>query len=138
MTGSGAKLHHGFDAAFYLPSKDQICLPDRERFTTPENYYAAVLHELTHWTGHESRLNRLFGKRFGDDAYAFEELVAELGAAFTVVQLGMADTTIEAHASYLDSWIKVLKADKQAIFTAASQAAKTSDFILHGCFKPTE
>lgn len=119
-------------------TKDQICLPNRERFTTPENYYATALHELTHWTGHESRLNRQFGKRFGDDAYAFEELVAELGAAFTVGQLGMVDATIEAHASYLDSWIKVLQSDKRAIFTAASQAAKASDFILQACLEPAE
>lgn len=136
LTGSGAEIHHGFDAAFYAPSKDQICLPNRERFTTTENYYATALHELTHWTGHESRLNRQFGKRFGDDAYAFEELVAELGAAFTVGQLGMVDATIEAHASYLDSWVKVLKSDKRAIFTAASQAAKASDFILQACLEP--
>lgn len=138
LTGSGAEIHHGFDGAFYVPSKDQICLPNRQGFTTPENYYATALHELTHWTGHESRLNRQFGKRFGDAAYAFEELVAELGAAFTVGQLGMTDATIEAHASYLDSWIKVLKSDKQAIFTAASQAAKASDFILQGCLATAE
>ncbi len=138
LTGSGAEIHHGFDAAFYVPSKDQICLPNRERFTTTENYYATALHELTHWTGHESRLNRQFGKRFGDDAYAFEELVAELGAAFTVGQLGLADATIETHASYLDSWLKVMKTDKQAIFTAASQAAKASDFILQGCLETAE
>lgn len=103
----------------------------RERFTTPENYYATALHELTHWTAHESRLNRQFGsKRFGDDAYAFEELVAELGAAFTVGHLGMVDATIENHATYLERWIAVLKNDKTAIFTAAGQAAKASDFIL--------
>ncbi len=130
LAASGADIHHGFDAAFYVPSNDQICLPVRERFTSPVNYYATALHELTHWTGHESRLDRQFGKRFGDDAYAFEELVAELGAAFTVGQLGMLDATVDGHANYLESWIKVLKTDKRAIFTAASQAAKASDFIL--------
>jgi antirestriction protein ArdC len=130
LINSGAKIHHGFDSAFYIPSKDQICLPVRERFTTPENYYATALHELTHWTAHESRLNRQFGKRFGDDAYAFEELVAELGAAFTVGHVGMVDATIENHAAYLQRWIHVLKSDKRAIFTAASQAAKAADFIL--------
>lgn len=82
-------------------------------------------------TGSESRLNRSFGKRLGDDAYAFEELVAELGTAFAVGQLGMIDATIEAHADYVQSWIKVLKDDKKAIFTAASQAAKASSFILN-------
>ncbi len=125
-----AQIDYGFDSAYYTSLQDKICMPQRERFTTSENFYATVLHELTHWTGHESRLNRQFGKRFGDDAYAFEELVAELGAAFTVGQLGMVDATIEAHADYVQSWVKVLKNDKHAIFTAASQAAKAADFIL--------
>jgi antirestriction protein ArdC len=130
LLNSQASINYGFDSAYYSPSNDKICLPARERFTSESNFYATALHELTHWTGSESRLNRSFGKRFGDDAYAFEELVAELGAAFTVGQLGMIDATIEAHADYVHSWIKVLKDDKKAIFTAASQAAKASDFIL--------
>lgn len=132
LAGSGAAIRHGFDGAFYAPAKDQICLPARERFTTTENYYATALHELTHWTGHASRLNRQFGQRFGDEAYAFEELVAELGAAFTVGQLGLVNATIENHAAYVESWIKVLKNDKSAIFTAASQASKASDYIMAG------
>ncbi len=129
---SGAQIQYGHDSAFYAPGKDQICMPDRERFTSPEVFYATALHELTHWTGHESRLDRQFGKRFGDQAYALEELVAELGAAFTAGSLGMVDSTIDTHASYVSSWIKVLKDDKGAIFTAASQAAKASDYILGG------
>lgn len=128
---SKASIHYGFDSAYYAPSADKICLPNRERFTSESNFYATALHELTHWTGNETRLNRSFGKRFGDDAYAFEELVAELGAAFTVGRLGMIDATIETHADYVQSWIQVLKNDKKAIFTAASQAAKASDFILN-------
>lgn len=130
LMASGAAINHGFDGAFYAPSKDQICLPARERFTNPENYYATALHELTHWTGHESRLNRQFGKRFGDDAYAFEELVAELGAAFVVGHVGFVDATIENHAAYVESWLKVLKNDKTAIFTASKQAGLAYDFIL--------
>lgn len=130
LANSKASINYGFDSAYYSPSADKICLPTRERFTSESNFYATALHELTHWTGNETRLNRNFGKRFGDDAYAFEELVAELGSAFTVGQLGMIDATIEAHADYVQSWIKVLKDDKKAIFTAASQAAKASDFIL--------
>ncbi len=130
LAASGATINHGFDGAFYAPSKDQICLPARERFTTPENYYATALHELTHWTGHESRLNRQFGKRFGDDAYAFEELVAELGAAFVVGHVGFVDTTIEGHAAYVQTWLTVLKNDKTAIFTASKQAGLAYDFIL--------
>lgn len=125
-----AQIDYGFDSAYYAMVQDRICMPMRERFTSPENFYATALHELTHWTGHESRLNRQFGKRFGDDSYAFEELVAELGAAFTVGQLGMVDATIEAHADYVQSWLRVLKNDKRAIFTAASQAAKAADYIL--------
>lgn len=131
LVNSQASINYGFDTAYYSPSADKICLPARERFTSESNFYATALHELTHWTGSETRLNRSFGKRFGDDAYAFEELVAELGAAFTVGKLGMIDATIEAHADYVQSWIKVLKDDKKAIFTAASQAAKASDFILN-------
>lgn len=131
LLNSQASIYYGFDSAYYSPSADKICLPARERFTSESNFYATALHELTHWTGSETRLNRCFGKRFGDDAYAFEELVAELGAAFTVGQLGMIDATIEAHADYVQSWIKVLKDDKKAIFTAASLAAKASSFILN-------
>ena len=130
LVASGATIIFGFDGAFYSPSKDQICLPARERFTTPENYYATAIHELTHRTGHPSRLNRQFGKRFGDDAYAFEELVAELGAAFVVGHLGFVDATIENHAAYVDTWLRVLKNDKTAIFTASKQACLAYDFIL--------
>lgn len=130
LAASGATINHGFDGAFYAPSKDQICLPARERFTSPENYYATALHELTHWTGHESRLNRQFGKRFGDDAYAFEELVAELGAVFVVGHVGFVDATIENHAAYVENWLTVLKNDKTAIFTASKQASLAYDFIL--------
>lgn len=130
LAASGASIAHGYDGAFYAPSKDQICLPARERFSSPENYYATALHELTHWTGHVSRLDRQFGKRFGDDAYAFEELVAELGAAFVVGHVGFVDATIEGHAAYLDSWLKVLKNDKTAIFTASKQASLAYEYIL--------
>ncbi len=130
LAASGAQINHGYDGAFYAPSKDQICMPARERFTTPENYYATALHELTHWTGHASRLNRQFGKRFGDDAYAFEELVAELGAAFVVGHIGFVDATIENHAAYVENWLKVLKNDKTAIFTASKQASMAYEFIL--------
>ena len=130
IAASGATIHHGFDTAFYSIAKDQICLPDRERFTSPENYYSVAVHELTHWSGHESRLARQFGKRFGTEAYAFEELVAELGSAFLCGHIGFVDATIEGHASYLQGWLTVLKNDKTAIFTAAKQASLAYDFIL--------
>ena len=87
------------------------------------------MHELTHWTGHTSRLARDFSGRFGDEAYAFEELIAELGAAFTCAEIGIAPATLEGHAGYIQSWLKVLKNDKRAIFTAASQASKAHQFL---------
>jgi antirestriction protein ArdC len=132
LAKTGARLRHGFDGAFYAHGTDEVCLPNRSRFTSESNYYATALHELSHWTGHETRLNRTFGKRFGDQAYALEELVAELSAAFTMGHLAMVDGTIEMHADYLQCWVRVLKSDKGAIFTAASQASKAADFILTG------
>ena len=131
LQASGAVIRHGFDGAFYQPGRDEICMPERARFHSAAEYYATGVHELTHWTGHESRLNRTFGKRFGDDAYAFEELVAELGAAYTMGALGLVDTVIEGHAAYLDHWLKVLKSDKTAIFTAAKQAGLAHEFIMN-------
>lgn len=130
IAASGAEIGYGFAGAFYSPGKDAICLPARERFTSPENFYAVSLHELTHWTGHETRLARNFSKRFGDEAYAMEELVAELGSAFLAGHLGFVNLTIEGHASYLDNWLKVLKSDKTAIFAASKQAGLAFDFVL--------
>jgi antirestriction protein ArdC len=130
LKDSGADIRHGFDAAFYVPSKDQICMPNRERFISSETYYSTALHELTHWTGHQDRKAREFSKRFGTEEYAFEELVAELGSAYLVGHLGFADATIENHASYLQSWLKILKSDKCAIFTAAKHAGEAFDYVL--------
>ena len=126
LEASGAVINYGYAGACYSRNKDQISLPDRERFTSPENFYATALHELTHWSGHESRLDRQFGKRFGDEAYAFEEL----GAAFVVGHVGFVDAMIEDHAAYVESWLKVLKNDKTAIFTASKQASLAYDFII--------
>ncbi|WP_323507354.1 ArdC family protein [Glaciimonas sp. Gout2] len=130
IISTGATINHGFDSAFYTRSKDAISLPNREQFRSPEAYYATALHELTHWTGHESRLNREHGKRFGDNAYAFEELVAEIGAAFISGHMGFVDVMMEDHASYVESWLTVLKNDKTAIFTASKQASNAYEFIL--------
>jgi antirestriction protein ArdC len=130
LTNSGASIRHQGNKAFYSPSCDYIALPEREAFVTPEDYYATALHELTHWTGHASRLARDFSGRFGSEAYAFEELIAELGAAFVVGSLGFIDATIVNHASYLESWLKVLRNDKTAIFTACKHAWLASDFIF--------
>ena len=105
-------------------------MPERECFTSEARYYATALHELTHWTGHEIRLGRDFSGRFGSEAYAFEELIAELGSAFLAGHIGFVDTTIENHAAYLQSWLKVLRSDKSAIFTAASAASKNPKYPI--------
>lgn len=127
---SGATIEHGGERAFFRSAADCIGMPAKERFKTPENYYGTLMHELTHWTGGESRLNRTFGKRFGDDAYAFEELVAELGAAFVMGHLGLVDATIEGHAGYLELWLKVLRNDKTAIFSAAKHAGQAYEYLI--------
>jgi antirestriction protein ArdC len=135
VAATGASIHHGGGRAFYRPSTDSIQLPPREAFigtstsTPAESYYSTLLHELTHWTSHESRCNRQLGKRFGDQAYAMEELVAELGAAFLCADLDIADEPRADHAQYLASWLSVLKADKKAIFTAASKASEAAAFL---------
>ena len=124
---SGARLRENGPRAFYRRSDDSITLPDRFRFKTAEDFYATGLHELTHWTGHESRLDRKYGNRFGDKAYAFEELVAEMGAAFLSAKLGLKGEL--QHASYIASWIEVLKKDNQALIKAASQAQKAFEYL---------
>lgn len=129
LATSGAKIiHSNVNEAFFNRDSDQIVLPFKEDFKSPESYYGTALHELTHWTGHPSRLNREFGKRFGDQAYAFEEMVAELGAAFLCASVGIPYDT--RHASYIDHWIQILKEHKRAIFTATAKAQAAMDFVL--------
>lgn len=130
LIASGAKITWEGTRAFYRPSTDEIVMPDRDRFTQPVNAYAVALHELTHWTGAKNRLDREFSGKFGDEAYAFEELVAELGSAFIVAHLGLEGAQIENHASYIQSWLKVLKNDKNAIFTASRHANAAFQFVL--------
>lgn len=128
LNNTGAKITWQGSRAFYRPSTDEIYMPERERFTSAANAYAVALHETTHWTGHESRLNRDFSKR--EDAYAFEELVAELGAAYLVAHLGLKGAKLENHACYMAHYLQILKADKGAIFTAARLASQAFDHIL--------
>ncbi len=130
LGGCNATIRYGFERAMYLPSLDEIRLPWPRRFTSPEAQCATALHELVHWTGHASRLNREYGRRFGDDAYAFKELVAELGSAFLMGHCGLVDATVEGHAAYLDSWLKVLRGDRNAIFTAARHAGEAFEYIV--------
>lgn len=127
---SGADINEIGEKAFYQPSTDKIYLPERNRFASGIEFYSVALHELTHWTGAKHRLARDFAKRFGSEAYAFEELIAELGSAFLNAELGFSAATIPNHAGYIESWLKVLKNDKRAIFTAASQASKAHRYIV--------
>ncbi len=127
---TGAEVHHGGNMAYYAPGPDRLQLPPFEAFRDAQSYYATLLHELTHWTKHERRLSRDFGRKaFGDAGYAREELVAELGAAFLCADLGIEAEPREDHAAYLDHWLQVLKDDKRAIFQAAAYAQKAADFL---------
>lgn len=125
---SGATLNHGGDKAFYSPHWDSIQMPLVEQFKTTEEYYGVLLHELTHWTKHTSRLNRKTDSDAG--GRAFEELVAELGAAFLCNELGIHQGYREDHARYLASWVTCLKNDSKAIMRAASQAQKAKDYLM--------
>jgi len=117
------------DRAFYNSGSDQITMPAAGQFENAGGYYGTLLHELGHWTGHKSRLDRTFGKRFGDNAYAFEELVAEFTSAFLGARLEIDSEPRADHAQYLNNWLSVLRDDKKAIFTAISAAKKASEFI---------
>lgn len=128
---TGASFRYGGSRAFFAPGPDFIQLPDPESFRDPASYVATKAHELAHWSGHKDRLAREFGLRFGDAAYAFEELVAELSSAFLCADMGISLEPREDHAAYLSSWLQVLKQDKRAIFSAAAHAQKSMDY-LHG------
>lgn len=134
---TGATFRHGGNRAFYAPAADFIQLPPADAFRDAESYAATKAHELIHWTGNSARMAREFGKRFGDQAYAFEELVAELGSAFLCADLGITPETRADHAAYLAHWLEVLKGDKRAIFTAAAHAQRAADF-LHALVMPKE
>jgi antirestriction protein ArdC len=127
-----ADIRHGGDRAYYAAGSDHVQMPPFECFRDAESYAATLAHELTHWTKHTSRLDREFGrKRWGDEGYAMEELVAELGAAFLCADLDLTLDTREDHAAYLSHWLAVLKRDNRAIFAAAAHAQRAADF-LHG------
>lgn len=130
IEATGANINHGGDRAFFAPSLDAIQLPTLEQFESTEDYYATAFHELVHWTGPKSRLNREFGKRFGDEAYAFEELVAELGSVMLCAEHGIEAVQRASHAQYIKGWIKVLKNDHKALWTAGSKAQQAADYIM--------
>jgi len=122
-------IHHG-NRAFYSPDTDTITLPPFAAFFTPMDYYSTRAHESGHWTSRADRCDRELGKRFGDAAYSMEELVAELTAAFTLAHLGLSSEPRADHAQYIACWLRVLKADKRAIFTAASKAQQATDYLV--------
>ena len=125
---SGARIRHGGAKAFYQPATDEIHIPPRAAFPSAPSYYATALHELTHWTAPPARCARQLGRRFGDDAYAAEEIIAEMGAAFLCARCGL-DGKLE-HASYVDHWLRMLRADHRAVFVAAGKAQQAADYIV--------
>jgi len=123
-------VRHGGGLAFFAPELDFIQMPPLEAFESEEHYFGTKLHELTHWTGHRSRLDRDLGKRFGSEAYAAEELVAEMGSAFLCAHLRIEGRL--RHPEYIGHWLKVLRGDKRAVFKASSLAQAAADFVLGG------
>lgn len=126
----GVDIHHGGNRAYYAIEPDHVRMPPFETFRDAESYYAVLGHECVHWTRHPARLDRDLGrKRHGDEGYAREELVAELGAAFLAADLGLELEPRPDHAAYLASWLQVLQGDKRAIFGAAAHAQRAVDFL---------
>jgi antirestriction protein ArdC len=136
IRATGARIDHGGNRAFYHRVEDRIQVPNTADFvgtktsTAQESFYSTLLHELAHWTGAEHRLDREKGKRFADKVYAFEEIIAELSAAFSCARLGIAATPRADHAAYIADYLTILKSDKKAIFAAASAASAATNFIL--------
>lgn len=127
VQATGAIVRHGGDRAAYSPSLDSIVMPPRAAFNEQAGYSATMLHELGHWTGHKTRLARSLRGRFGDSEYAAEELIAELTSAYLCAEKGI-DGELR-HAGYIDHWLKLLKSDKRAIFTAAAAASKAATYL---------
>jgi antirestriction protein ArdC len=128
---TGANIKEGGNRAYYAIGLDHIQMPPFVSFETAENYYSTLSHETTHWTRHPTRLDRDLGrKKWGDEGYAMEELVAELGSAYICADLGLAPDVREENAAYIEHWLKVLKGDKRAIFSAAAHAQRAAE-LLH-------
>lgn len=127
LQATGADIREGAGEAYYAPGADFVSLPAFASFRGADHFYNVAFHELTHWTGHKSRCDRDLKARFGDKAYAAEELVAELGAAFLAAEFAF-DGDVR-HAGYIASWIRLLKDDKRAFFTACSKAQAAADYL---------
>jgi antirestriction protein ArdC len=131
IEATGASITHKLsNEAFFSPVTDSITLPLREQFDTVQGYYGTTLHELTHWAGGAPRLDREKGRIFGDNAYAAEELVAELGATFLAAHFGIEVEPHPEHTNYLASWLKALKSDSKALYRAAKAAQDSTTFLL--------
>ncbi|CAM3041740.1 zincin-like metallopeptidase domain-containing protein [Sphingomonas zeae] len=125
-----ATVHIRGDRAFNDPTADSITMPPPEQFSTRAYWASTLAHEAGHWTGHPSRLDRAFGKKFGDDAYAFEELCAEMTSALLGADLELPTAHLDDHASYVDAWLRVLRREPRAIMTAAAKAEAAAGFLL--------
>jgi len=125
-----AELRHQGDEAYYEPVADRITMPPAHLFSGFDHYYGTLAHELSHWTGHASRLDRDLRNRFGSEAYAAEELIAELSSAMLGAELGLPVAHLDSHASYIDHWLKLLRGDDRAILTAAAKAEEASSLLL--------
>jgi antirestriction protein ArdC len=128
IKATGIDFRIGGDRAFYMPSLDYVQVPPPQAYFEPINWHRTALHEMGHATGHASRLGRDFSGSFGTKKYAFEELVAEMNAAFCCATLGIVPTV--RHADYIGSWLECLREDNRAIVRAASQASKAADWLL--------
>ena len=126
----GADVRYGGDRACFIPSLDQICMPKFQQFCDAEAFYSTLAHETVHWTGAKHRLARDLSGRFGTDAYAMEELVAELGAAFMAGHLQISVEPRKDHSAYIKSWVRVLRGDPRAILTASSKAQEAADYLI--------
>ena len=129
---SGAEIRHGGNEAFYNSTEDYIQVPERGQFNSQADYYATALHEMGHWTGHPSRLNRETSSDINSETYAKEELVAEITSMFVSAETGIPQTQehFDNHAAYVDHWVKAIKEDPNALFKAVNQAQKASEEIL--------
>ena len=134
INASGAEIIYGGGRAFYQPSTDSIHMPPKGDFINATGYYSTVLHELTHWTGHKSRLNRDLSGGKHTTTYAREELVAEIGSMFIscAARIPQSEEVFQNHASYVDGWLECIKNDPNAIFKAAADANRAADYILKG------
>lgn len=136
VAATGARIEVGGESAFYRPSTDTIHMPDEDRFREAEtalrsaDWYCVLAHELGHLSGAAHRLNRQFGKRFADEAYCVEELVAELTSAFVVTRLGITPQPREDHARYVAHYLRLMRSDSRAIFAAAAKAAEATDYLF--------